>query len=96
MEAKITSAGSLFQICGAVQLKALLANAIPTPLVTARRDDELTIIGHEHVPVSSALQVDNATAYFILHQIEIHSNLPSSDVMLSDLRAPLTTRANAV
>ena len=92
----MTSAGRLFQICGAVQLKALLANAIRTPLATARRDEELTIIGHEQFPKSSALQVDNAIAYLILYQIEIHSNLPSSHVMLSDLRAHLTIRANAV
>ena len=52
-------------MCEAVQLKALLANAIRTPLVVARRDDELTIKGREQVPVSSALPVDNATAYLI-------------------------------
>ena len=66
MEAKITSAGRLFQICEAMQLKALLANAIRTSLVTARRDDEVTIMRPEQVPVSSALQVNNVTAYIIL------------------------------
>ena len=65
MEVKITSAGRLFQMCEAVQLKALLANAIRTPLVVARRDDELTIKGREQIPVSSALPVYNATAYLI-------------------------------